>query len=142
MRAVIVIGWTAPSSPVPIYVGNDGIEASKAADAARESGKFIKIGRINNPSCVPIAHEPAPKPGPTVAEYVKAGHSPHNYPPKGYSATSPETEIFSARKAFDEAGKNADELAKAHAALEAAKAKVAKSTPPPPPAKQTTPTES
>jgi hypothetical protein len=64
---IIIIGFKEPSfnsKPFPVYVGNNGDEASKAIS---EASGFVRMQKIVNPSCIPVAIRPQP-----VAETPKA----------------------------------------------------------------------
>lgn len=53
----IVIGWKAtPDGIVPenLYTGLDGVAAGAAAEKARKSEKFIRIGQVTNPTMRPL----------------------------------------------------------------------------------------
>lgn len=41
--------------------------------------------------------------GPTIQEFVAAGHDPHNYPPPGYAAVSSQADVDEVIKAHDRA---------------------------------------
>lgn len=75
MRAIILVGWTDGKDvfhkPQCLYCGLDGVAANAAEDKARESGKYIAIGRLNNPSFVKRAHVPYPKPAKVEVEAPK-----------------------------------------------------------------------
>lgn len=66
MRAILVLGWKAVDKPELLYCGIDGVSANRAADSARESGAYVKLGKLVNPSVVPLPHVPFPKPASPV----------------------------------------------------------------------------
>lgn len=66
MRTIIIIGYKdgkqQQHKPETIYIGQDGVEAVKSSDKARESGKYVAIRRGDDTGFHPVAHVPFPKP--------------------------------------------------------------------------------
>jgi len=58
MRTFILIGWTGDlhngAQPSCLYCGQEGTELQKVAEAARETGKYARLGKLVNPSFVPM----------------------------------------------------------------------------------------
>lgn len=61
MRAILVMGWRGhevSAEPVLIYCGLDGALANRSAAEARATGGFRRIGKLVNPSWIPMPAVP------------------------------------------------------------------------------------
>lgn len=62
MSLFIIVGRKSLNSIwEDLYVGNDGVAAAKAGADARETGEYASIGKVINPSLIPLPTTPEKK---------------------------------------------------------------------------------